>query len=129
VRLIVDASVWVDLLLGSLPARKTEAVVTADCFSPPHVDFEVGAALVRVGRRHREIGEAAVAALLEHFSTIPLLRQYHPADALTALQLLDNSTYADAWYLAMARRMDAPIATTDAGMHEAATIRGIRVLP
>jgi predicted nucleic acid-binding protein len=112
-----------------LPARKTEAVVTADCFSPPHVDFEVGAALVRVGRRHREIGQAAVAALLEHFSAIPLLRQYHPADALTALQLLDNSTYADAWYLAMAKRMDAPIATTDAGMHEAATIRGIRVLP
>jgi predicted nucleic acid-binding protein len=128
VRLIVDASVWVDLLIGSLPVRKTEAVVTAECVSPPHVDFEVGAALVRIGRRSREIGEDTVAALLEHFSTIPLLRQHHPADALAALQLLDNSTYADAWYLAMARRLDAPIATTDAGLHEAATIHGIRAL-
>ncbi|MBF6232435.1 hypothetical protein [Nocardia farcinica] len=39
-----------------------------------------------------------------------------------------NSTYSDAWYIALARRLAYPLMTLDVGMPKAARIHGVEVI-
>jgi predicted nucleic acid-binding protein len=125
--IVVDATVWVDKLRGLLPEEISETIRIEGCVSPPHVDFEVGSALIRLERRG-ELGPGQARELVEAFSSHPVERVNQPGDAVHAVEMLDNSTYADAWYLALAKRMDCPILTTDAGMKAAARFHGVPVI-
>jgi hypothetical protein len=42
--------------------------------------------------------------------------------------LIDNSTYADAWYIALAQRLAYPPMTLDEGMQKAARTHGVEVV-
>ncbi|WP_157838341.1 hypothetical protein [Nocardia farcinica] len=44
------------------------------------------------------------------------------------MESLDNSTYSDAWYIALARRLAYPLTTLDGGMRKAARIHGVEVI-
>lgn len=75
--IVVDACVWVDLLMGRL-APPLDARVTDDlCVSPPQVDVEVGSALVRAERRGA-LPAGAAARVVELFTTIPCRREHDP---------------------------------------------------
>lgn len=125
--IVIDATVWVDLLLGRLADNLTQALLSDSCLSPPHVDFEVGAALVRAERR-AVIPAGQAVELVRTFSGVPVERPWHTSDPVTALSLVDSATYADAWYLAMAARLGCAVMTLDSGMANAAAIHGIPVL-
>ncbi|MGI5222916.1 type II toxin-antitoxin system VapC family toxin [Nocardia sp. CA-290969] len=125
--IVVDATVWVDLLRGALPAGYAERIRIAGCVAPPHVDFEVGSALIRLARRGAlEFDQAR--ALIAAFSTHPVERIREPADSAGAMALIDNSTYADAWYIALAQRLSYPLMTLDDGMQKAARMHGVEVV-
>lgn len=125
--IVVDASSWLDALRGKLPPGMLELLEDGACASPPHVDFEVGNAAIRLERRGvLESGKAR--DLIEAFSRNPVERIFQPIDAVYAVELLDNATFADAWYIALAKRLSCPLMTTDAGMKTAARMHHIRVI-
>lgn len=125
--IVVDATVWVDRLLGVLPDDLSSQIRDEGAISPPHVDFEVGGALLRLERRGK-LSRGAARELIAAFSVHPVERVRHSADAVGAAVLMDNATYADAWYIAMAQRLGLGIMTLDGGMKEAARIHGIDVI-
>lgn len=125
--IVVDASVWVDLLRGRLPTAIEDRLLGDLCIAPPHVDFEVGSALVRAERRD-VIPEGAAGRLIDAFTSTPCRREYDATDPVRALRYRDNATYADAWYLAMASRVTCPVVTTDSGMATAAAAHGIEAI-
>jgi predicted nucleic acid-binding protein len=124
--IVVDATVWVDLLRGTLPEHLIETVASQSCVSPPHVDFEVGSALLRAQRREL-LPAGRAAELVSAFSTMPMERPRHPADPMRAISFLDNASYADALYLAMAARLNCELMTLDKGLAAAAAINDIPV--
>lgn len=125
--IVIDATVWVDNLRGALPDALAEGIRAGGCVSPAHVDFEVGSALIRLERRgDLKTGHARV--LIEQFSRHPVERVRQPVDAVQAVDILDNSTYADAWYIALAKRLGCSLMTTDSGMKESARIQSVSVI-
>ncbi|MFD6857091.1 type II toxin-antitoxin system VapC family toxin [Rhodococcus sp. NPDC060090] len=125
--IVVDASVWVDLLRGALPAGYADRIRAAGCVSPPHVDFEVGSALLSLVRRG-ELEHDQARALIAAFSDHPVERIREPIDSVAAVGLIDNATYAEALYLALARRLSYQLMTLDRGMQNAARIHGVELV-
>lgn len=125
--IVVDASTWVDHLRVALPKTLRELIGTEACVSPPHVDFEVGSALLRLERRG-QLPAGAARELIGVFSRSPLERVWQPVDAVEAFDLLNNATYADGWYIALARRLGCALLTSDAGMKAAAKLHHVRVV-
>lgn len=121
--IVVDATVWVERLLGRLDDDLAAYVESGEATSPPHVDFEVGSALVRMWRRGDLDGDR-LTELVAGFMVLPFDRMRDPADAAGAVAVAHNATYADAWYVVMAKRLGCPLLTLDAGMREAARIHG-----
>jgi predicted nucleic acid-binding protein len=117
--IVVDATIWVDLLRGTLPEHLVETIASQSCVSPPHVDFEVGSALLRAESRGL-VPAGRTADLVAAFSTVPMERPRHPDDPVRALSFVDNASYADALYLAMAARLGCPLMTLDTGLADAA---------
>lgn len=127
--IVVDATAWIAYLVQKLPDDLAGALHNAEdeLVAPPHVDFEVGSALRRMERQGRiDLGDART--LIAAFGRLPLSRLREPQDAVHALSFTDHATYADAWYLALADRLRAPIMTTDRGMITAARIHQIAVI-
>ena len=125
--IVVDATVWVDYLTGVLGDDHRETLLVDDPVSPPHVDFEVGSALLRKQRRG-ELGTRVTAQDLQsEFAAMPFDRERDVADFAAAFELLENATYADALYVAMARRLGFELMTSDTGMAECARIHGVSV--
>ncbi len=121
--IVVDATVWVERLLGTLAEDLAAQLESGAAVSPPHVDFEVGSALVRMWRRGELDGDR-LTELVAGFVDLPFDRIRDSADAAGAVAVAHNATYADAWYVAMAKRLTCPLLTLDAGMREAARIHG-----
>lgn len=127
--IVVDATAWVERLLGRLDDDLAAHLESGEAVSPPHVDFEVGSALVRIWRRG-ELDSDRLKDLVAGFMALPFDRIRDPTDAADATAVAHNATYADAWYVAMARRLGCPLLTRDAGMREAARIHGgIAIVP
>ena len=125
---VVDASLLIDVLVG-LPAgrRWRRWVATSGALAAPDC---AGVELGRYLRRHALSGEladtdaqhslAAFHALgIETYPTGPLL-----ADAF---ELRSNLTFDDALCVALARRLDEPLATNDARLARAAASIGVAV--
>lgn len=125
--IVVDASSWVDRLVGRMAEPLRERVDAESCAAPPHVDFEVGSVLLRLERRGAiEPGQAR--RLIDRFSRNPVERVRQPIDATEAVDLVNNASYADAWYIALARRLGCALMTSDAGMKTAAGIHNVQII-
>ncbi|WP_051425763.1 type II toxin-antitoxin system VapC family toxin [Jiangella gansuensis] len=125
--IVVDATIWVDRLCGTLPEELAALIRAEGCAAPAHVDFEVGSGLLRLERRGM-LAAGRAAVLIEEFSRHPVERIGQAQDFVRATGLLDNSSYADALYLALAERLDCPLLTSDAGMKAAARVASIPVV-
>jgi predicted nucleic acid-binding protein len=125
---VVDASLLVDVLVG-LPAGRpwrrwvatSEALAAPDCAA-----VELG----RYLRRHTVGGRlpsADAERCLGDFLTLSV-EMYPTAPLLTdAFALRENFTFDDALYVALARRLDEPLATTDMRLARAAAALGVAV--
>jgi predicted nucleic acid-binding protein len=125
--IVVDATVWVDYLIDALSDDHRQRLLDGAAASPSHVDFEVGSALLRRERRG-ELDVGTSRALVTGFSAMPFPRERDPDDLIAAFDLIDNATYADAVYVAMADRLKCPVMTCDSGMAECARIAGVDVM-
>lgn len=126
---VVDASLLIDVLVG-LPAGRpwrhwvamTDALAAPDC-----AGVEVG----RYLRRHNLSGELGASDAQRVFDLFRALgvETYPTAPLLTdAVALRDNFTFDDALYVALARRLGEPLATTDAKLAHAAARLGVAVI-
>jgi predicted nucleic acid-binding protein len=114
VTLVVDASVVVALVADSGPDGDWAADVCrgGGLVAPHLLGVEVASAL---GRRVRSGGLSADAAVLAlaDASVLPLQRYPFEPFVDRIWQLRENLTAYDAWYVAIAEELAAPLATLD----------------
>lgn len=126
---VVDASLLIDVLVGLPAGRPWRAwVAGSDALAAPDC---AGIELGRYLRRHTLSGvldasdanrslDAFRALGVETYPTGPLLAE--------AFALRENFTFDDGLYIALARRLDEPVATTDARLARAATRLGVSIV-
>lgn len=123
--IVLDASAAVEILLGSeVGARVLDRLEShAEVHVPEHFHIEAISALRRYALRG-ELGElraARAAAMLRELRVV----RYPVIDLLDAIWGLREQLSAyDAAYLALARRLDLALLTTDAGLAAAARLEG-----
>lgn len=116
-------------VLVGLPAgrRWRRWVATSEALAAPDsAGFELG----RYLRRHALGGRLAVADAQHGFDALRSLGiETYPTGPLLAdaFVLRENLTFDDALYVALARRLNEPLATTDAHLARAAAGFGIEV--
>lgn len=126
--LVVDASAIVELLRRTSAGKSSaSALQGVTAVAPAHVDAEVFSALARLAR-----GDPTEAPMVR-----PRLRELHRSPIVrytcaplleTAWTLRDNVSARDALYVALARRLRAPLLTADAKLARApASALGITV--
>jgi predicted nucleic acid-binding protein len=114
VTLVVDASFVVAALADAGPdGRWAEAMVAAEQLAAPHL---VMVEATNILRRTVLAGELSAAdAGMAHLDLVRLrveLFSYSPF-ATRVWELRENLTAYDAWYVAVAERLQAPLATLD----------------
>lgn len=111
---VVDASVVVAALLDSGPdGRWAEAVLAAGSLVGPHLlPVEVTNIIRRSAARGRVSDDVAAIAQQEAVDLPVNLFPFRPL-AGRVWQLRDNVTGYDAWYVALAEDLGAPLATMD----------------
>jgi len=120
---VLDASAWINILLGLASGqilRDHQVVV------PAHFDVEVTSTLRRLLLADR-IGaidfEDAVEAHLDFpFTRVP----FNESDLRRCLSWKGRMSVADAWYVAVAERFDAPWITDDERAARTAESLGVR---
>lgn len=123
---VVDASLLIDVLVG-LPAGRPwrRLVATSEALAAPDC---AGVELGRYLRRHTLSGQLDAADAHRTFVTLRALGvETYPTGPLLAdaFALRDNFTFDDALYVALARRLDEPLATTDTRLARAAAGLGV----
>lgn len=111
--LVVDASVLVEVALGNAAAESALRGLTGRrLVAPELVDAEVAHALKgheRAGKANREAVTDFVRSLLH----LPLRRVSHRLLLQDAWDLRHRLSTYDAFYVALARHLDAPVITCD----------------
>ncbi len=112
--LIVDASVLVEVALGNAAAEKArdDQGASGRLIAPELVDAEVANALKgheRAGNADREVATAFVRSLVH----LPLRRVSLRVLLPDAWNLRHRLSTYDAFYVALARRFEAPVLTCD----------------
>ena len=119
---MLDTSAAVDFLLGIGVAAQVQELMAAqgELAAPDLLVFEVLAVLRRQTHR-RAIPESRAAGAIEDFGDLPI--ELFPTLPLRhrAWTLRHNLTAADALFVALAERLDEPLATKDAALARAAT--------
>jgi predicted nucleic acid-binding protein len=119
---VVDASAYVDLLLGRVPDRARRHFAT-ELAAPDLLFVEIASALARAVRRGPLSGAQAGFLLAEvldaPIEVTPMARLVPRAFALRA-----NLSIYDACYVALAEQLECGIVTSDARL---AGIRGLHV--
>lgn len=121
--IVLDASAWVDVLAGQgddALLRHDELVV------PPHFDVEVLASVRSLAQR-RVIGDGAADRAKHRHLRAPFTRTFDPADAIAAWELREAMSFRDAWYVALARRLQVPWITADGKAAGVAERLGVQV--
>jgi predicted nucleic acid-binding protein len=113
--LVVDATVVVAALVDSGPAGAwSETVLVSDALAAPHLmPVEVANILGRAEMAGDVTTEVATLADGDLRRLRVDLLPYEPV-AARAWELRFNVTMYDAWYVALAESLDAPLATLDA---------------
>lgn len=122
---VLDASLLIDVVVGLPAGRPWRAWAAADegLAAPDCAGVELG----RYLRRHAVRGALDVAAAqhaLRAYRSLGVVA--YPTGPLLddAFAMRDNLTFDDALYVALALRLDEPLATTDARLARAATAVG-----
>lgn len=112
--LVVDATVVVSALIDSGPEGTwaSEQLARGPLAAPHHMPVEVANVLRRAVRRGDISGNIASLALQDFLDVRFELFPFAPF-ARRAWALRDNVTPYDAWYVALAESLDAPLATLD----------------
>lgn len=125
---VIDASLLIDVLVG-LPAGRPwrRWVATSEALAAPDC---AGAEVGRYLRRHTLGGRLDGAAAERGVGTFRALGiELYPTGPLLAdaFALRESFTFDDALYVALARRLNEPLATTDARLARAAVGIGVAV--
>jgi predicted nucleic acid-binding protein len=123
--IVLDASAAVEILLGSeVGARVLDRLEShAEVHVPEHFHIEAISALRRYALR-RELGELRAARAMATLRELRAVR-YPVLDLLDAIwRLRERLSAYDAAYLALARRLDLALLTTDTGLAAAARLEG-----
>lgn len=110
---VVDASAFVDLLLGNdLGEAVASRLAGHEMHVPAHLDAEVLSAL---GRLHRDgrLTATQVRSRLDVLVDAPLERHALPLVLIGAWRRRRNLRLVDALYVELAERLDAKLITTD----------------
>lgn len=118
---VVDTSLVVDFLLGTGAGAEVETLIESEgeLAAPDLLVFEVLAVLRRQTLR-KEVAEARAAGAVDDLGDLPL--ELFPSLPLRerAWGLRRNLTAADALFVALAERLDEPLATKDSALAKAA---------
>ena len=120
--LVVDASVLVDLLVGSELATSIRDCLTGhELHAPAHFDAEV---LSAMGRLHRAqlMTARQITARLGRLASAPIERHALPPLLAGAWRRRDNLRLVDALYVELADRLSTKVVTTDARLAGASSI-------
>ncbi|TVZ04541.1 PIN domain-containing protein [Trebonia kvetii] len=112
--LVIDASTVVAGLIDSgTDGRWAEALLASDSLAAPHMMTAEAANILR--RSAAAGGISAEQASLAHADLLDLRVEFFPyaAFATRIWELRDNVTCYDAWYVAIAEALGAPLATLD----------------
>lgn len=121
--IVLDASAWVDVLTAGLDADEhLRDGVTV----PPHFDAEVVGSILALSQRSLIDQVEAEKAVRRHLAA-PFTRDFDPADIAAACQWRESMSLTDAWYAALAKRLDATWVTADQRAGRAARMLGIDV--
>ena len=127
---VIDASVAVAALIDTGPTGAwAESLIGAGPLAAPHL---MPVEATNVLRRATLSGEVtATAASLAHRDLTSLRMELFPysACAVRVWELHANVTAYDAWYVALAELLGAPLATLDARLARAVGPRCIFVVP
>ena len=110
---VVDASVIVDLLVGTTEARAIEERLRDHALhAPAHIDAEVLSALGRLHRAGR-LSARSVATRIARLAAAPIER--HPLAPLLggAWRARGSLRLVDGLYAALSARLGIPVVTTD----------------
>jgi predicted nucleic acid-binding protein len=128
--IVVDASVVLDVLLGSAAGRRAEERLfepDAALHAPHLMDVEVAQVL----RRYAAAGEikpGRAAEALDDLADLPITRHEQVLLLPRIWQLRHNATAYDAAYLALADLLDATLVTRDAKLARGAKRARIELL-
>lgn len=115
--IVLDASVAVDLLLGTpphAPAIRERIVAEEGELAAPHLlDVEVAQVLRRLTRA-KAVSDARALGALEDLMDLPIQRYPHGPLMDRAFALRNNATIYDAVYVVLAAALDVPLLTRDA---------------
>lgn len=118
--LVVDASMVVAALVDSgTDGRWAEALLTGDSLAAPHLMPAEAANILRRSAAGGVI--SAEQASLAHADLLDLRVELFPYAPFAARvwELRENVTCYDAWYVAVAEALGAPLATLDARLAKA----------
>lgn len=125
--LVLDASACVDLVIGSpLAAGVARALAGEDLIAPALLDVEVVSAVARL-ERSGQVTPAAATAAVEALLRLPAHRVGHQALVGAAWASRSSVRIHDAFYLACARLVGAPLVTTDRRL-AAVALRDVTVI-
>ncbi len=112
--LVVDATVVVSALIdsGREGAWASEQLARGPLAAPHHMPVEVASVLRRTAL-HGEISDGLAALALQDLLDVRFELFPFAPFARRAWALRDNVTPYDAWYVALAEALDAPLATLD----------------
>jgi predicted nucleic acid-binding protein len=114
VTLVVDSGLFVAALTDNGPTGRWAGTVLGDddLEAPHHMLAEVAIILRRMSLSR---GISPDVAALAHGDLVAAPIRLHPYEPLAARiwELRENVTPNDAWYVALAERLDAPLATLD----------------
>jgi len=130
VTLVVDSSVVIAALIDHGPVGEwAEAMLLSGPLAAPHL---MPAEVANILRRSATAGDVSPdVASLAHDDLRSLRLEFFPYSlcASRVWELRSNVTAYDAWYVALAETLDAPLATLDIRLSRAAGVRCEIVLP
>jgi predicted nucleic acid-binding protein len=127
---VVDASVVVAALVDSGPdGQWSEHELGTEPLAAPHLLLVEVANILRRAARTRQISEDVAA--LAHLDLVQLRVELFPYELVAARvwELRSNVTAYDAWYVALAEMLDAPLATLDRKLSRASGPRCVFKVP
>ena len=121
---VVDATVVTSALIDAGPegAWSAEQLARGPLAAPHHMPVEVTSVLRRAAL-HGEIPPGLAALALQDLLDLRIELFPHAPFARRARELRDNVTPYDAWYVALAESLDAPLVTLDDRLSRASGCR------
>jgi predicted nucleic acid-binding protein len=120
--LVTDASVVAAAIFGEGNSGEAVALLRGRTLHAPHLlDNEIGSVALKKLRRE-ELAWTAVASALQAYGKLAIERHAVDAETIVAVARRYQLTAYDAAYLVVAERLNAPLATLDESLADAARV-------